>query len=127
MAQLSTLGDFAFMKTKHLIIAAVALIFVASISFWAFCRRYPVSPWAAHRARERVVLLHPGMTPDQVGETLGLSHYDFSPRGFISGPPDHMPMNYELWYHDILYCQWDMTKRPWLLVGAKFKKSFYEP
>jgi hypothetical protein len=112
------------MKTKHLIIAAVALIFVASILFWAFCRRYPVSPWTAHRARERVVLLHPGMTPDQVGETLGLSGFDFRPKGGISGPPNCMPMNYELWHGDIFFCYWDMTKHPWQLVRARFKNSW---
>jgi hypothetical protein len=27
-----------------------------------------------------------------------------------------------LWYHEILFCRWDLTKRPAVLVEAHFKK-----
>ena len=71
-----------------------------------------MSPCAVYRAHWRISLIHPGMTDEQVWETLGLSKYEFDKGVMGSGPPNDFPMNYRLWYHQILFCRWDITKRP---------------
>ena len=115
------------MKMKHIIIvAALILICVISFSFWRFCERYPVPPWVAHKARQRISLVQAGMTSDQMWKILGLSHYDFFKEAEGSGPPNAFPMNYELWYGDDLYCVWDTTKQPMVVREARFKNSIYD-
>ena len=115
------------MKMKHIIIAAaLILICVISFSFWRFCERYPVPPWVAHKARQRISLVQAGMTSDQMWKILGLSHFDFFKEAEGSGPPNAFPMNYELWYGDDLYCVWDTTKQPMVVREARFKNSIYD-
>ena len=79
------------MKSKRIIIA-LAMILCILLSAWLFCRRYPVPPWAAYQARQRISLVHPGMTDTQFWDTLGLSKYKFYKGVMGSGNPHDYPM-----------------------------------
>jgi hypothetical protein len=116
-----SLGHYDAMKRKYILIA-LALVACLSVSAWLFCRQYPVPPWAVFRAQARINLVHPGMTETQFWNTLGLSRYEFFKDAMGSGPPRSFPMNYILGYHQILYCRWDTTQRPMVLVEARFKR-----
>ena len=108
------------MKMKRYIFYAVVgvilLLFLKPL-FWP----YHCTPWAAYRARQRIDLVHPGMTESEVFQTLGLSFYRFRAHVSGSGNPHNYPANYLLWPGVILYCRWDLTTNPPVLGGAKFK------
>ena len=124
MAQLFSLGHLR-MKPKRVILA-LALIVGVSFSAWMFCRQYPVPPWAAYQAQQRISLVHAGMTDTQFWDTLGLSRYKFYKGVMGSGRPDDFPMSYRLWYREILYCRWNLTNRPPILKQAYFVGSYDE-
>jgi hypothetical protein len=107
----------------------VAMFFI--ISYWALIFRpvvwpYHCTPWAAHRARQNIGLIRPGMTAPQVWETLGLTSYRFPTRRSGSGSPYAWPINYQLWPGDCLYCRWNNTTNPPILVLGIMKNSIYD-
>jgi hypothetical protein len=116
-------GVYVFRRnwTLGLICVVVALLQLALArpAVWP----YHCTPWAAHRARQNIGLVHPGMTAPQVWETLGLSAYRFSAHVTGSGDPHGYPANYRLWPGHILYCRWNLTTNPAVLVEARFKNS----
>ncbi|MEI7534071.1 MAG: hypothetical protein WCK57_06840 [Verrucomicrobiae bacterium] len=101
------------------IVVALLQLYIARPVVWP----YDCTPWAAHRARQNIGLVHPGMTAPQVWKTLGLSVYRFSPRTNGSGNPHAWPSNYLLWPGDILFCRWNLTTNPAVLLEAHFKSS----
>ena len=83
-------------------------------------RNFPVPPLWARQVRERVPLLRPGMTEQEVWSTLGLSGWGFKAHIYGSGPSDSFPANYELWPGYALHMRWNYRNHPHTLVQAKF-------
>jgi hypothetical protein len=104
------------MKKKRPVILALVCM-VLYLLFWP----YHCTPWAAHRARQRIGLLHPGMTDTEVWKILGLSAHRFRAHVSGSGDPRGYPANYLLWPGDTLFCRWNLTTNPPVLVEACFK------
>jgi hypothetical protein len=100
---------------RTVVLAAVCVLLY--LMFW----RYDCTPWAAHRARQNIGLVHRGMTDAQVWETLGLTSYHFPAHVSGSGNPRGYPANYLLWPGDTLFCRWNLTTNPPVLVEAYFK------
>jgi hypothetical protein len=99
------------------------VIFMWWLIFRPFVWPYDCTPWAAHRARQNISLIHPGMTAPQVWETLGLTSYKFPTHCSGSGPPNAWPINYQLWPGDCLFCRWNNTTNPPILVIGYMKNS----
>jgi hypothetical protein len=78
------------------LIIVLAVTGVVSLLIWQLSKPYPVPLWVAYRARQRIDLVHPGMTDAQVWETLRLSHSKFFKGAEGSGPRNNFPMNYRL-------------------------------
>jgi len=114
------------MKAKRIIIRIFLCTAIGILLFTFFAPliwRYHCTPWAAYRARHRIASVRPGMADTQVWETLGLSSYRFHAHVSGSGDPDGYPANYLLWPGVILYCRWNLTTNPPVVVEARIKHS----
>ncbi len=111
-----TLGLFS-------VVVALLQLYLARPAIWP----YDCTPWAAHHARQNISLVHSGMTAPEVWERLGLSFYGFSAQVPGSGDPRAYPSNYLLWPGDILFCRWNLTTNPAILLEAHFKNSLNDP
>jgi hypothetical protein len=69
-------------------------------------------------------MVHTGMTAPDVWKTLGLSGYGFHARTSGSGDPHGWPSNYRLWPGYTLYCCWNLTTNPPVLLEARFRTDF---
>jgi hypothetical protein len=107
-------------KTKLIIICILGGVVFYCV-YWPIGGPYHCTAWVAHRARQRIDLVHPGMTAPQVWSTLGLSIYMFPAHVTGSGDPHAYPANYLLSPGDILYCRWNLTTNPPVLLEARFK------
>jgi hypothetical protein len=117
------------MKIQHIIFRIIFYTMVVVFLFVFFkplVWRYHCTPWAAYRARHRIHQVHPGMTDTQVWETLGLSAYRFRAHVSGSGDPHGYPANYFLWPGDILYCRWNLTSNPPVVIEARFKNGLHD-
>ncbi|HLK61332.1 MAG TPA: hypothetical protein VKU00_32580 [Chthonomonadaceae bacterium] len=83
---------------------------------------YRVPPYVAARATERVSLLRPGMTEQQVWSTLGLSGRGFKAHIGGSGSPAAFPANYALWPGHVLHMRWNYKTKPATLVDAEARE-----
>jgi hypothetical protein len=86
---------------------------------------FRVLPSVAARAKQRVSLLRPGMTEQEVWSTLGLTRSGFRARISGSGPPNAFPANYVLWPGYVLHTRWNYKTKPITLVEAEFRDHLY--
>ena len=105
---------------ERIMVVFFVLLFVGLI-FRPISWPYRCTPWDAHRARQNIGLIHPGMTAPQVWEALGLTSYKFPTRSSGSGPPNAWPINYYLWPGDHLFCRWNNTTNPPILVVVRME------
>jgi hypothetical protein len=118
---------YGFFNKWQLGLARIAVVFfliviVKMFRIWPYCG----TPWAAHTARQHIALVHPGMTATEVWKTLGLESYDFHTRYSGSGDPRAWPVHYMLWPGNDLFCRWNNTTNPAILVKIHFKSSPYD-